>query len=240
MPVDRALPSPHATKRIRYRLQLEGGDPAAAFVSGYSQRVRSLDPHTAEVTVYAVRPDTAAANPDAVDDPPTEDDRAPNNLIQSDNSKIVAVAAEAVGDEKDPWRVALALESRVKKLITKKDYTQAFASAADVVQSNAGDCTEHAVLLAALARARGVPARVAIGLVYVEQEGKSQFAYHMWNELCIGKHWSPMDSTLAQGGIGAAHLKIARSTLKGASAFSSFLPVAHVAGRLKIVIEEVE
>ena len=41
------------------------------------------------------------------------------------------------------------------------------ATAAEVARSREGDCTEHAVLLAALARARGIPARVAMGLVYV-------------------------------------------------------------------------
>ena len=33
-----------------------------------------------------------------------------------------------------------------------------------------GDCTEHAVLAAAMCRAVEVPSRVAIGLVYVEKE----------------------------------------------------------------------
>ncbi len=240
VPVERKLPSPHETKRVRYRLYLEGGDPAGTFVSCFSQRVRSLDTHTAEVTVYAVRPDSPAGNPDAVADPPTAEDSSPNSLIQSDNPKIVALAAEAAGQEKDPWKVAIALEAQTKRLVSKKEYSQAFASAAEVAESGVGDCTEHAVLLAALARARGIPARVAIGLVYIEQEGKAFFAYHMWDELYLGKHWIPMDGTLGQGGIGAAHLKIANSSLQGASAFSSFLPVANVAGRLKIQIEDVQ
>ena len=36
-----------------------------------------------------------------------------------------------------------------------------------------GDCTEHAVLLAAVVKARGLPARVCHGLVYVEQGGSA-------------------------------------------------------------------
>ena len=77
-----------------------------------------------------------------------------------------------------------------------------------------GDCTEHAVLLAALARSRGIPARVAIGLVY--QPATQSFAYHMWNELWVGDHWFPLDSTLGRGEIGAAHLKLSDSNLAGA------------------------
>jgi hypothetical protein len=62
----------------------------------------------------------------------------------------------------------------------------------------------------------------------------------MWDELYIGDRWIPMDATLAQGGIGAAHIKLAHSNLKGASAYSSFLPVAQVLGRLKIKVLEAE
>lgn len=240
VPVDRSLKNPHQTKRVRYRLTLEAGDPAAAFVSGASQQVRSLDPHTAEITVHAVRPGTETGKPATAEDPPGDDDRSANNWIQSDNPDIRKLAEETAAGEQDPWKVALALESAARKRITKRDYSQAFASAAEVLETGQGDCTEHAVLLAALARAQGIPARVAIGLVYLEQEGRPAFGYHMWDELYIAGRWIPMDATLALGGIGAAHLKIAHSSLKGASAFSSFLPVANLAGRLKIRIEETE
>jgi transglutaminase-like putative cysteine protease len=148
----------------------------------------------------------------------------------------VAAARKAAGDLKDPWQVAVALERATRDLITKPDYSQGFASAAEVIESGAGDCTEHAVLLAALARARGIPARVAIGLVYVDR----QFLYHMWSEVFVDGRWIPLDGTLARGGIGAAHLKLSHSNLQGASAFSAMLPVAQVAGRLRIEILDVE
>ena len=103
---------------------------------------------------------------------PTEDDLRPNSFIQSDDPLIVADAKKAAGDETDPWRVAVALERYVNREVTKKDFTQAFATAAEVAKSREGDCTEHAVFLAALARARGIPARVAIGLVYMRRPAR--------------------------------------------------------------------
>jgi len=236
--VERPLPDAHRTKRIRYRVRLEGDDPAKVFVAGASQRVNSIDAHTAEVTVYAIRPGQHGGNPDAPDDPPGEEDRQPNNLIQSDNAKIVAMARKAAGTQQDPWKVAVALEQYVNRLITKKDFSRAFATAAEVAENPAGDCTEHAVLLAALARARGIPARAAMGLVYMQ--GKHSFGYHMWDEVYVDGRWVPIDATLGQGGIGAAHLELAHSSLKGASAYSSFLPVIQVIGRLKIEVLEVE
>jgi hypothetical protein len=232
--VDRPLPHPHQTKQACYRVHLEGADPAGVFATGPTQAVKSIDAHTAEITVYSIRPGQADGNRDAPADPPTDDDLRPNTFIQSDDPLIVADAKKAAGSENDPWRVAVALERFVNREVVNKDYTQAFATAAEVAKSREGDCTEHAVFLAALARARGIPARVAVGLVYVD--GKQAFFYHMWTEVFIENRWIPVDGTLALGGIGAGHLKIAQSNLK--SAFSAFLPVMQVAGRLRIEIIE--
>ncbi|NQT36329.1 MAG: hypothetical protein HQ581_02505, partial [Planctomycetes bacterium] len=106
--VDRALPQPHGTRQIRYRVTLEGGDPADAFAHGPSQRVKSIDAHTAELTVHALRPDRQPTGSPPADDPPTDADRRPNGLIESDDPKIVAMAKEAAGSRADPWAVALA------------------------------------------------------------------------------------------------------------------------------------
>jgi hypothetical protein len=119
-----------------------------------------------------------------------------------------------------------------------KNFTQAFATAAEVAQSKEGDCTEHAVLLAALARARDIPARGAMGLVYYPSG--SGFAYHMWTEVWINDRWIPLDATLGRGGIGAAHFKLADSNLAGASAYSAMLPVIRVFGRLELEVVAAE
>ncbi len=238
VPVNRPLPQPHRTQRVRYRVSIEGENAAEVFPSGLSQQIEPVDEHTAELTVYAIRPGGVAANPQAPADPPTEDDLQPNQMVQSDDGRITAMAEEAAGDQQDPWQVAVALEAYVHRVITEKDFSQVFASAAEVAADPVGDCTEHAVLLAALARARGIPARVAIGLVYMPRN--QAFGYHMWTELFIAERWIPMDGTLGQGGIGAAHLKLAHSSLKGGSAYSSFLPIIQVIGRLKVEILEVQ
>ena len=236
VPVARSLPSPHATKRVRYRVTVEDRDPMGVFASGPSQKIQSIDPHTAEVTVYALRPGSEAGNADAADDPPTGDDLEPNSMIQSDYPAITARAREVAGDERDPWAACVALERCAAETITESDYSQAFATAAEVIESGSGDCTEHAVLLAALCRARKIPARLAIGLVYIDQA----FYYHMWTEVHVDGRWIALDATRAQGGVGAAHLKMAHSNFKKASALSAFLPVMQVIGKLQIEILEVE
>ncbi|MBN1395099.1 MAG: transglutaminase family protein [Pirellulales bacterium] len=231
--VDKKLSNPYQTKKARYRVHWEKGDPEKAFAAGATQRVESLDPHTAEITVYAIRPDVKS-NPEAAAEKATDDDLRPNSIIQSDNPLVRANAAKAVGDRSDPWRVAVALEKFVNREVKKKNFTQAFATAAEVAKSGEGDCSEHAVYLAALARARGIPARVAFGLVY--DEGLQAFGFHAWTEVFIKDRWIPIDGTLALGGVGAAHLKISSSNFKESSFHGDLLPIVKLIGALRIEI----
>lgn len=244
IPAPMAASDPHGTQRVRYRLRLDSDDPAKVFYSGPLQEIVPQGPHTAEVIVRrCVVPSadsgvTATSSAAPARRPPVAEDRSPNNLIQSDDEEVQKLARSVAPDETDPWKLAVALEKFVNQKIEMKNFTQAFSTAAEVARNPEGDCTEHAVLLAALARARGIPARVAIGLVY--QPASQSFAYHMWNELWITDRWVPMDATLGRGGIGAAHLKLTDSNLAGTQAYSCFLPVAQVIGQLKIEVLEIE
>lgn len=234
--VKRTLPAPHQTKRIVYRIQLGTSDPTQVFDSGVTQQVIAEDDRTARITVYAIRPGDITGNPQVQPEGVTEGDLEPNNLIQSDDPTVVFLAQQAAGEIDDPWQAAVALERLVHTKMTSLGISSAFATAGEVARDLKGDCTEHAVLLAALARSRGIPARVAIGLVYYRQE----FLYHMWTEVHVDGAWIPLDATLGKGGIGAAHLKITDSNLQGASPNAAFLPVTEVIGQLKIEILEVE
>ncbi|MDX1945980.1 MAG: transglutaminase family protein [Pirellulaceae bacterium] len=230
------LPNPPATKRVVYEARVSQGKIAGIFPECLAQRVKPIDEQTAEVTVLAIRPDDPA-KADIPPAPPAADDLAPNNLIQSDDPLIVKMAQEGAAAGSD-WEVAQALERFVSRTITSKNYSQVFATASEVARAKEGDCTEHAVLLAALLRARKIPARAALGLVYYpKQRG---FAYHMWNEAWIDGRWVPLDATLGRGGIGADHLKLADTSLQGASAYGAMLPVIQVFGRLELSVQSVE
>jgi hypothetical protein len=232
--IDRAIPRAHNTRQVRYRIRLDDGDPLAALPASLSQEVKRVDEHTAEVTVRAIRPRSGENENADKSSTPTDADRRPNNFIQSDDPLIVAQAKEAVGGETDPWKIAVALEAFVNRAVTLKDFTQAMATASEVAQSREGDCKAHAVYLAALARAAKIPARVAIGLVYMPQS--QAFGYHMWTEVFVAGHWIALDATLAKGGIGGGHLQLGHSSLAGAAAYNSFLPVMQVVGRLKVEV----
>lgn len=235
IPVARRLNRPLEARRVRYRVRLEGHDPATVFPSEGAQRVRRLDAHTAEITVVARRLGALppAGSPES---PPADADSKPSHFVQSDDPRIVAAAEQAAGGVSDPGQVALRLERFAFEAIGQKDYRQAFDSAAEALASGRGDCTEHAVLLAALARARRIPARAALGLVYVD----GKFLYHMWTEVYVAGRWFGLDATRAAGGTSAAYLKIAHTSLESATAYASLLPVARVAGKLAIEILEAD
>ena len=72
-----------------------------------------------------------------------------------------------------------------------------------------GDCTENAVLLAALARAAGIPARVASGLVYDRERyhGTSEaFLPHAWTLAWIDGRWRSYDISVE--GFDATHVAL--------------------------------
>lgn len=233
--LDRPLEDARQTHVARYRVELDSGDPSTIFAAGPTQHVKSTGPHTAEVTITSLDPEAPMC--EGASGAATDADRQPSGMIQSDDPRIVEMAREAAGDRTTPGEIAIALEEFVSnKMRAKRSYSTAFASAADVARTLEGDCTEHAVLLAALARAAGIPARVAIGLVYSPAD--EGFAYHMWTEMLLSGCWVPLDATLGEGRISADHLKLTDSNLTDRDGFASFLPLAEVLGQLKIEVLE--
>ncbi len=89
----------------------------------------------------------------------------------------------------------------VSEYIEQKSYQRAFDIASRVAESKAGDCTEHAVLTAALLRERKIPARVLLGVVLLavaRERGAPRLMAvgHSWVEYHDGKRWQIADAAL--------------------------------------------
>jgi hypothetical protein len=239
VPITGKLVPSATTKRAVYRAHVKSGPIAGLFSDCPSQQVKPIDDQTVELMVVAVRPNNkpeAQARGPAADTAvrsPVNADSAPNGFIQSNDPIIVQMASQAA-KESDPWQTACDLEVFVHRTVKNKNYSQAFATAADVARTLEGDCTEHALLLAALCRARKIPARAAFGLIYYPP--KHGFAYHMWTEAWIKDRWVPMDATLGLGGIGADHIKLDDSNFAGSSPLADLLSVVQVFGRLELEV----
>ncbi len=239
VPLARPIQNAHDRVRARYRVRLESGNPTDVFPAGSGQTVTFVDDHTAELVVKAVRPMPFISGPaPSSETPPTSADVQPNAWIQSDDGKVINLAESVALDEVDSWKVAQALELMVHDQMRQRNFNTAMASAAEVAVSLEGDCTEHAVLLAAVLRARDIPARVAVGLVHTDTLGG--FGFHMWNEAYIHGTWIPLDATLGRGGTGAGHIRLNSTSLAGSNGLTNLLPVAQVMGQLKIDVLDVD
>ncbi len=117
-------------------------------------------------------------------DPKMEQYLKSSRFIRSDHPDIIKKAREIVGSEKNPVKAAKLINQWVSDHL-KKVPTPSVPDAYTVLMTKQGDCNEHAILAVALARAIGIPAQVAVGLIYTD-EG---FFYHAWVVYWAGKTW---------------------------------------------------
>ncbi|MEN7342449.1 MAG: transglutaminase domain-containing protein [Pseudomonadota bacterium] len=111
----------------------------------------------------------------------------------SEPSVVDMLASDAWQNDAQPLPIE-AMEDGVFDWISDKTYARNFDFASTVARTRSGDCTEHAVLLAAAARASGKPARVVLGLMLVD--GESPFVYgHAWTEVWADGEWQLLDAT---------------------------------------------
>lgn len=122
-------------------------------------------------------------------------------LLQIGAPKIRKLAGRLRGSETDPTIVARRINDWVHDSIASR-ITFGVPNALQVLESRTGDCNEHTQLFVALARAVGIPARIAAGLAYVD----GKFYYHAWPEILLGD-WVPVDPTFGQFPADAAHLR---------------------------------
>ena len=147
----------------------------------------------------------------------------PTDYIQSTHELVVDLAKHAVGEAKDAASACQQIEAFVDGYIRQKDLSVGYASAAEVAQSRQGDCTEHAVLAAAMCRAVGIPTRIVCGVVYADSfMGKqSIFGGHMWNEVYLDGKWYGLDATRSeQQGFCPGHIALAYGNGDPADFFS--------------------
>ena len=226
----------HESQEVVYLVTVKGHDPAQEIPAGDSQSIKSTGPETAELTVTSIRPTATAANPvNTV----AADFSTPNRYLQSDDPRVIKHAEAAAGNTTVPWDIAVKMEHYVREKLTKKNFSTALATAAEVAGSLEGDCTEHACLLAAMCRVKKIPSRVVVGFVYADS--LEAFGGHMWTEVFINGKWIPLDATLGRGGIGAAHIKLADTGFQDNETppTASFLPILRVIGNMSLIVKTV-
>jgi len=214
-----------------YQIKPTSSESTPEFLDEGNQSVKTAKDKT---TTLTIRPTPAATKAPLVyrgKDKTALEALKPSSYVQSDNKKIKALAKKAIGNAKDAATAATRIEQFVRGYIKKKNLSVGYATAAEVAQSREGDCTEHAVLTAALCRASGIPSRVVMGLAYVESFGdhRNVFGPHAWNQAYIGGKWVGLDSAL--DGFNTGHIALAC----GDGISDAMFRVVNTIGNFKII-----
>ena len=160
---------------------------------------------------------------------PTAVDIDPNRWVDW-KDRVVSDFAELPDSVTTAERteIAAALHEKVYHSLAKNELDQIIEPASKAAKTRSGDCTEHAMLLAALLRTHKIPARVAIGLIV--DESRSSFVFHMWTEAWIDNQWIPWDATRPARIPSAYRIKLGDSSLAGDSDYSVIAPVLSFLG----------
>jgi transglutaminase-like putative cysteine protease len=117
---------------------------------------------------------------------------------------MVAAANKIVSPDDPPVKKAQKLVSWVYNNVQKRPVLSV-PDALEILKNRVGDCNEHAVLLAALARTTGIPSQIEAGIVY----RRGRFYYHAWNVLFLG-NWVTADATFNQFPADVTHIRFIR------------------------------
>lgn len=125
--------------------------------------------------------------------PVTQEQLRPSFLIDYEEAPVRAFVERVRPDlARAPFtRWARAVDEE----IDRKTHARGFDPASTVARRREGDCTEHAVLLTALARALGRPARVVMGVALVVGTDNVAAYGHAWTEIHDGDTWRRVDAT---------------------------------------------
>ncbi len=153
---------------------------------------------------------------------------APSLFIQADHPRIRQLVGEITAKADSPL-------VKIQKIMTwihreiKRRPVLSLPNAVATLDNRVGDCNEHAVLFAALARAAGIPTRVEAGLVYMQE----RFYYHAWNAVFIGR-WITLDALFRQFPADVTHLRFAVGEQNLQTALAALI------GRVTITVEALD
>ncbi len=229
----RPVPDPRRLKRAVWTLSTRKGAMPALPTEG-PQSVRRLADNRQKITV------DLSASPAVADDFNTDVFLGRSAMIDGEDPAVVALVEGALASgSRDLAADAERLRAFVYDYIAEKNLGTGFAGSHEVASRASGDCTEHAVLLAAMLRHRGIPARVASGLVFIPGPGNGIFGFHMWTQALMagddGLVWRDLDATIDPDvAFDATHIAVAVSALTDAEGTSAMVNVMPLLGNLDV------
>ena len=238
LPLRRPLLNPERSDVVRMMISV-GVSEQISLPSSDFQAVEQKAPNTLIVklthpktTTDEAGPATHLRNNKPLDRKFTDSSR----WINSTDDNVRRMAVIGGGAVSDPHEKCKRLSSYIRSHLRPAAFSTSLRSASEVAKSRRGDCTEYAVLLAAVMRSEGVPSRVAVGFAYVPNP--ASFAPHMWTEAWIDGQWIPFDATLGGEVNPVTRLKVTDSPLSEnvTSGTLLFIPLLNFLGRATVEI----
>lgn len=230
-------------RRVRLRLTLpDDAEALPSLPSTGMQTVQRISDHEAILTIRRLDWDAIRK---VQDGEKTDASLAAylqsSAILNTADRRIRRLARRGTRDAATPADKADALRRFVTKYVKNKSLDIGFATASEVAKTREGDCTEHGVLLAALARAAGLPARGVSGIVAVPQgplapAHGTTFGYHMWTQVNIGGEWVDIDAAMRQTDCDPTHIAIALMPLNQEGMVDSVLSLLPLLGKLQIEV----
>lgn len=195
-------PLAQAMVKSPFRISASAKDGHIRYRFGFPDGLASFLPQTGEQRV-AVQDGVATVDicggcgPGLSADPATlTDARKPTVWMESDHPRLKALVAPVAKRRVSDARKMEMLTEVARRRIPDLDMVGHY-SALEALSRRSGDCTESAVLLAALGRAAGIPTRVANGLIYTRElyHGVSNaFLPHSWVLAYVDGKWRSYDA----------------------------------------------
>lgn len=245
------LPQPRGGAGPATAAAAGAGDAGVKLPETGSQRVESLERKAGIARTWRVTVDVDAAPREAGPAATTRPaDLAASTMIDSRDAKVRELLAKAI-DGQPPAKTHAELAERLRRFthrfIAAKDLSVGMATASEVARTAEGDCTEHAVLLAALLRAAEIPSRTVTGVLYVDSfAGVSGgiFGYHMWTQAWIQEEgepgrWVDFDAVMDDAArFDATHIALTTSSMADAERMEDMVEMSALLGRISIKVIE--
>lgn len=209
IPLNSTIKDYDSAESLVFRMRHRDNDPFRILPGRTNQSLKWLIAFTVNVTVYPMKETTSmpeGVSPELQSPPECSN---PSPVIQSDDEMVMKLATTNFEDKSLGKTVLERLRRGVYNWITTKTaYATQLSSAAEVARSQSGDSGEHAVLLAAVVRARNVPSRVAIGLKYNGSDTDPAMVLHFWTEVYLKDHWVSVDASIEEPRTNATYVKL--------------------------------
>lgn len=231
---------PENSKSVRFKIEILKGKLSSMIPQSRNQKVTQIDDQNFIVDVKMEKWSKSFRNK-TTNLPIGQEFRLPNVMIDSEDKFIHQLAKQASRGSKNIIELSEKLYSFAREYIHRKNFSVGFATAGETARSREGDCTEHAVFLAALGRSMGIPTRVASGLVFMNEfQGKENvMGFHMWTEFHIKGQWIALDSALGKMGSHTERITISVSSLEQDSLNELGFRIAQLIGNIKVQIEKI-